>query len=470
MRIRTIHLYVGTICGIATALACTINWNTLSGLQIAAWQGLAALIFLGIVSESLAISFKVGTSSGQASITFLPLLAGMVIFGTPATVIFIATTGLVGEFLIRRKPVVRGIFNNAQWVLSTIVGGWVFTELGGVPLHVPGVGLREVVRPFVGFTLTFLALNHGAVALAISLSQGERFTKVLSAVLGPTGTNLLYDLLVSPLALGVAILYQRVEAFGLVVSLLPLLFVRGSYLTSLRLQQANRDLLKALVMAIETRDPYTSGHSLRVQALAKRISLAIGLSGRRAEAISTAALLHDVGKIDAVYSEILRKPESLSAEERRVIESHVTKGVELLTSLSSFPSEVVLAVRHHHEREDGKGYPDGLAGDAIPLGAKVIKVCDAIDAMLSDRPYRSALSLDQVKEQLITYAGIQFDPDVVRCVVASTVLEDHRDDVAGWRSLESGSPSCAPDNGAADSPLSSIGRLGRRLVNRQVEA
>jgi len=153
-----------------------------------------------------------------------------------------------------------------------------------------------------------------------------------------------------------------------------------------------------------------------------------------------------------------------------VIESHVTKGVELLTSLSSFPSEVVSAVRHHHEREDGKGYPDGLAGDAIPLGAKIIKVCDAIDAMLSDRPYRSALSLAQVKEQLITYAGIQFDPDVVRCVVASTVLEDHRHDVAGWRNLESGSAAVQSETETIDSPLSSIGRFGKRLVSRQVEA
>jgi putative nucleotidyltransferase with HDIG domain len=354
--------------------------------------------------------------------------------------------------------------------VSTIVAGWVFKEFGGVPYHVPGVKLGEIIRPFVGFTLTFLALNHGAVALAISLSQGERFIKVLSAVLGPTGTNLLYDLLVSPLALGVAILYQRVEAFGLVVSLLPLLFVRGSYLTSLRLQQANRDLLKALVMAIETRDPYTSGHSLRVQALAKRIAVALGLSGRRAEAISTAALLHDVGKIDAVYSEILRKPDSLSAEERRVIESHVTKGVELLTSLSSFPGEVVSAVRHHHEREDGKGYPDGLRGEAIPLGAKIIKVCDAIDAMLSDRPYRSALSLPQVKEQLITYAGIQFDPDVVRCVVRSTVLEDHQEDVASWQDPGSAAVGVDSLDPSSENPFSSITRLGRRLVGKQIEA
>lgn len=465
---RGIHIYVGAVCLAAVVLLSHLDWSTLYQLPTTEWWGLAALIFLGLVSESLAISFKVGGSSGQASITFLPLLAGMVIFGTPSTVVFIVTTGVIGEFLIRRKPPIRAFFNNAQWIVSTIAGGWVFSELGGVPLYLPGSELRLVLRPFVGFTLVFLALNHSAVALAISLNQGEPFRKVLSGVLGPTGTNLLYDLLVSPLALGVAILYERVAAFGLVMSLLPLLFIRSSYLTKLRFQQANRDLLKALVKAIETRDPYTSGHSLRVSGLARRIAAALGLSSRRTDAIATAALLHDVGKIDAVYTEILRKPESLSAEERRVIESHVTKGVELLTSLSSFSNEVITAVRYHHEREDGRGYPDGLKGDEIPLGAKIIKVCDAIDAMLSDRPYRSALSLQQVKEQLITYAGIQFDEGVVRCVAESSVLEDHQRDMSSHRTgVETETAQASQEVAMGDNPLSHISRWGRRLVGRQ---
>ena len=117
----------------------------------------------------------------------------------------------------------------------------------------------------------------------------------------------------------------------------------------------------------------------------------------RIERIETAALLHDIGKIEAIYTEILKKPGDLSKEEREIIESHVTKGVELLTSLGSFPKEIIDAVRHHHEREDGKGYPDGIAGRQILLGARIIKVVDAIDAMLSDRPYRKALSIDELK-------------------------------------------------------------------------
>ena len=462
MRVRGVQLYVGTLCVFAIAALFTVDWGLLALLEVNDARGLAALILLGLVSESLAISFKVGKSSGQASITFLPLLAGMVIFGPPGAVVFIVTTGVVGEFFLRRKPPIRAVFNIAQWVLATILAGWVFVGFGGEALASPASPeIGGELFPFVAFTLTFLALNHSAVAFAISLSQGETYLKVLRVVLGPAGTNLLYDLLVSPLALGVAVLYERAGWSSLVIAILPLLFVRRSYQTSLQLIRANQDLLKALVKAIETRDPYTSGHSLRVSALARRIAVALGLPGRQVNAIASAALLHDIGKIDAVYVDILRKPESLSPEERQVIESHVTKGVELLTSLSSFSAEVISAVRHHHEREDGKGYPDRLRGEEIPLGAKIIKVCDAIDAMLSDRPYRSALSLEQVREQLLTYAGIQFDASLVATVVKSTVLEDHEEDVQeDARNDES--LSFSPDG--ADSPLRQNPERRRGLV------
>ena len=107
------------------------------------------------------------------------------------------------------------------------------------------------------------------------------------------------------------------------------------------------------------------------------------------------------------------------------MESHVTRGVQLLRDLSSVPEEVVRIVRHHHEREDGKGYPDGLLGDEIPIGSKIIVLCDAVDAMLSDRPYRGALPLAAVLEQLQQNAGRQFDHRVVRAATRSQVLAEY---------------------------------------------
>ena len=131
--------------------------------------------------------------------------------------------------------------------------------------------------------------------------------------------------------------------------------------------------------------------------------------------------------------------------ERRVIQSHVTTGVELLESLSSYPEAVLGAVRHHHERVDGGGYPDGLVGNEIPIGARIIKVSDAVDAMLSDRPYRKALQVEVVREELLEFCGTQFDPGVVHVILKTSVLTDHATEIleAGLNLAETihGSPS-----------------------------
>ena len=157
----------------------------------------------------------------------------------------------------------------------------------------------------------------------------------------------------------------------------------------------------------------------------------MGLSAAQAKDVETAALLHDIGKIDEIYLEILRKPGPLSVLERKMIQSHVTMGVELLESRSSFPESVLGAVRHHHERVDGRGYPHGLIGNEIPVGARIIKVADAVDAMLSDRPYRKALPLAVVREELIEFCGTQFDPGVIQAIMESTVVADHADEIIG---------------------------------------
>jgi putative nucleotidyltransferase with HDIG domain len=222
----------------------------------------------------------------------------------------------------------------------------------------------------------------------------------------------------------VAFLYVQFGIPGLLIILLPMLFIRYSYLTTSKLRESNADLLTALVKAIEIRDPYTSGHSLRVSQLAQSIAEELGLNRMAVDLIANAALLHDIGKIEAVYTEILRKPGKLTPEERAVMESHVTRGVQLLRDLSSVPEEVVRIVRHHHEREDGKGYPDGLLGDEIPIGSKIIVLCDAVDAMLSDRPYRDALQLSDVLEQLEMHAGRQFDHRVVRAATGTAILAE----------------------------------------------
>src|SRR5690606_1854542 len=258
--------------------------------------------------------------------------------------------------LLRERVLWRATFNISQNVLGIGAGALVYTSLAD-----PDSQTLQVVFAFTLLTLTAFAVNILTVSGHYAIRQGERFTNVIRGIFGTGGGNLLYGLLASPVALAAAILYRQFDIGGLLMLILPLMLIRYSYLSKVQLQQANRDLLRALVKAIETRDPYTSGHSLRVSSLARAIAEDLGLPRKKVEQVETAALLHDIGKIDMVYAPLIRKPGELTPEERAVIQSHATRGAELLRSLSSVDEEVIRAVRHHHERYDGSGYPDGLA-------------------------------------------------------------------------------------------------------------
>jgi putative nucleotidyltransferase with HDIG domain len=452
MSSRIVQAYVAIMCVAALAALYVTDWGSLALLNTGGLWGLAALVGMGLLSESLAIRLKLGSDAGNASITFIPLLASVQLFGPAAAVVLMFVTGTVGEFLVRGKALIRGVFNVAQWTLATFAAGTVFGLFGGIPLEsttgaAVGVELWGQILPFGLFAVVFLLVNHAAVSLVIALSQGLRFSAVMAQMVGHSGASL-PDLLISPIAIAVAFLYLQVGITGILVVFLPVVFIRHSYLTTSRLREANADLLKALVKAIETRDPYTSGHSLRVSYLARRISESLGLPRAVVEKVEQAALLHDIGKIDSVYTAILSKPDVLSGEERAVIQSHVTKGEELLRNLSSFPEEVILAVRHHHERLDGAGYPDGLAGEQIPVGAMVIGVCDAVDAMLSDRPYRAALSIPSVLQQLRDHSGSQFAPAIVDAILRSDLIAEYAEIVRASKNAVAADPSFGMRSGA----------------------
>ncbi len=424
--------YMVAVAGLAAVVLLKLDWTPIFVLSQTHLMGLGALAFLALMSESLAVSQVVGKTSGNSSVTFIILLACVLLFGPEATILLAVATGVVIEFAQRKKEWYRAAFNLAQYVVSTAAAGWVFTALGGAAspdqFVVPWV-------PFFAFGVVLILTNQTAVSVFLALREGLPFPRVYDQVSGGWGLSVLYDLLVTPIALVAALAYVKVQYWGLFAVMFVLFFVRRAYLINHQLQEANKNLLKVLIKAIETRDPYTSGHSLRVSALARRIAESMGVSVREADSIETAALLHDIGKIEAVYAEILMKPSSLSAYERAIIESHVQKGVDLLESLTSFNDDVIDAVRHHHERYDGTGYPSRIVGKSIPLGSRIIMMCDAVDAMLSDRPYRRALTIEEVREELIRHSGSQFDPDIVERVLGSRILETHAHEVVRAQGL-----------------------------------
>ena len=174
-------------------------------------------------------------------------------------------------------------------------------------------------------------------------------------------------------------------------------------------------VIESLTYALEAKDKYTAGHSHRVAELAFAIGKMIGLPKQHLEQLKCAALLHDIGKI-AVDKAVQNKPGKLTDEEYHHIMSHVRIGQEIVRPM--FNEEVADMVRYHHHHYDGHGYENHLSGEDIPLGARIIVVADAFDAMTSDRPYRPRMSTEQAMRELEKGAGTQFDPAIVSTVVA----------------------------------------------------
>jgi putative nucleotidyltransferase with HDIG domain len=170
----------------------------------------------------------------------------------------------------------------------------------------------------------------------------------------------------------------------------------------------------ALMRAIDDRDAYTGTHSEAVSDLARRVAKRLGIDGGEMWLLMMAARLHDVGKI-GVPDEILNKPGPLDEDEWKLMRRHAELGADIVSKVRGL-EPVARFVRSHHERWDGRGYPDGLAGSDIPLGSRVIGACDAFHAMTTDRPYRRRLGVDAALSELSACAGTQFDPGVVDAI------------------------------------------------------
>ncbi len=194
-----------------------------------------------------------------------------------------------------------------------------------------------------------------------------------------------------------------------------------------RLQQAIFQSLLGLANALEAKDPYTRGHSERVAELARRIALEAGVAPAAADTVARAGLLHDLGKI-AIPESVLRKPGALTGEEWAVMRQHPVVGAQIVAPLEFFADGAVI-LRHHHERQDGSGYPDGLRGDLIPMGSRIVAVADVYDALTSDRPYRARLSHAEAARLIDAEAGRTLDAHLAALCIRVTA------DVAAQRAV-----------------------------------
>jgi len=438
---KKIQTYVAAVVLAATALMM-FAWG-----QRTAFPGVWPSVVLLVIGFLLQVSATTARGGGaEGSLSFIVHQAGGVLFG-PFWGGLVAAVSTAFSQAVARREVIKALFNVSQRTLSLVVAILVYRALGGATppnFLVPGASLvpSEVLRGVLAFfssAFVYFILNTVLVSGAVAITKGKSIRQVWTTsslwVLG-------YDIGASSLTLLVCWIFLRFDSrdglakLGFLAVFLPIIAARHIYaklntLQSLydeldgayeKLEQNVREQLEMMVKSIEARDPYTSGHSRRVAALSKAIAQDLAVDATKLDEIENAALLHDVGKIHAEFAPLLSKEGRLTEEEWEIMKTHSAKSAELVGLFSRFRGTVLESVRWHHERWDGKGYPDGIAGEAIPIGARIIMIADTIDAMSTDRPYRKALSFEKVVSELIKYRGIQFDPALVDVTVNSVTV------------------------------------------------
>lgn len=376
----------------------------------------AALSFGAVAAASQALSYERPVASASGSAAFLPFLVVVTLAPHWTGLVGAGAGMLVAELAVRRAPI-KALFNVSQTVAAAGFAILTYTLLGG------GSPLTSGKLSVLGLAValpTYLLINSLAIGGVIAVSTRQRFVPLF---FGQTARTVLYDLLALPFVYVFAWLYVQFGVPAAAILAIPLLGIRELYKTNYQLQQTNRELLELMVAAIEARDPYTSGHSRRVAANARLIAEFIGLPRKQVERIFVAALLHDVGKIHEVFGPILSKPGRLTESELEIMKTHSTRGAELIQNVSQL-RDIIPVVRNHHENWDGSGYPDGIAGESIPLGSRIIMIADTIDAMMSDRPYRAALTPLQVRAELVRMRGLQFDPSICDSLLNSPMWQE----------------------------------------------
>jgi len=441
---RAVKVYVATM--VALSVVLVVLTSTFASPSPDLW----ALFSLALVGCLLEVSGTRSNRGGVAgSLVFVFHLAIGLILGAFYGALTAGFVKVVSQLYQRTTPF-KAVFNIAERVVSVSLTFTVYHVLGGIhppQFLMPSGGGPEVefnralleIGIFLISALVYFVANSLAVNSAVALAAQKPFWSTWRSntvwVLG-------YDLAASLLALLVVGGFARsqsgagIERLGFLVVVLGLILVRHIYgkLNTVQdlyqeldrayeeLELNVREQLAMMVKAIEARDPYTSGHSRRVCGLSRAIAIDLGLSAQEIEDIENAALLHDVGKIHAEFAPLLQKEGKLTDEEWEVMKTHSAKSAELVSSFSRFQGYVVACVRHHHERWDGRGYPDQISGEDIPLGARIITIADTVDAMTTNRPYRNALPLEVVLSELNKGRDTQFEGRLVELAVNSVTV------------------------------------------------
>jgi putative nucleotidyltransferase with HDIG domain len=387
-------------------------------LAFAQWHSSDPIKFICyLIAALLASPLKVSLPGveGTMSVNFLFTLLGILELSLPETLL-IGVASTLAQFYwkpARRLKLVQLVFNLSQVTVSSAVAYGAYRLVVISILHAPGP-LALLVAAIIHF-----ACNTGAMSTIIGLTEDKPIPNVWTEIylwsfpyyiVGAAAAGLVHflnahigwqsSLLVLPP------IYLMYRSYRLYLGKLETEKRHAEQVSSLHLRT-----IEALALAIEAKDETTGEHLQRVRVYAMELARDLGLSEDETEALRAASVLHDIGKL-AVPEHIISKPGKLTPEEFEKMKIHPIVGAEILEQVD-FPYPVVPIVRAHHEKWDGSGYPNGLAGEAIPIGARILAAVDCLDALASDRQYRKALPLDEAMAKVVADAGKSFDPQVV---------------------------------------------------------
>jgi putative nucleotidyltransferase with HDIG domain len=410
---------------LATVAFLLASALVLMGYPLGNIWAIAALSGAAMIAERGKIELS---SSGTASISLFPQLIAAVLFG-PLAAMVVSVASMLGDF---PRPYVRWL----TYVSGRSIGA---ACAGLVAFHILGShsDTTRLAVATVGAVLMAQASDVAFGALLFKL-RGHGNPLTLIRTLGPLLVTALplYAPVVALLVVG----YEQVSPWTLPLFLAPALAAQRAFLmyqdqrrlaedlveANLQLERANLSFASALVATLDARDRYTAGHSAAVAIYARDIAERLGLEPREQQLVHLCGLVHDIGKI-GLPPGLLEKPGALTLDERRQMEEHSVIGERILAKVDDY-AEIAKIVRHHHERVDGQGYPDGLVRDETPLLSRIISVADAYNAMTSDRPYRDAMPSQVARLRLAQAVESQFDTMIVAAfeAILAGATEDYR--------------------------------------------
>ncbi len=372
------------------------------------YSNIIFFIMLTALAESLTVEFK----KISFSTSFVITIASYILFGPYQSILILFFGFLFRILKIEKKqyihvfntPLYGTIFNCCAIILPMIVGSYFYILCGGT------FGVDDISKNLIQliiFVLIHFMINILIISKLMSIYTEKKLTFCFIENLK---IGFLNSVLMMPLGVFLAIIFIKYKYSGIVFIVFSLLLVRYTLVLYSDSKSQFIDTVEALMNAIDARDQYTEGHSRRVAEISVAIGKELKYNQWSIEELNIAAMLHDVGKI-GVSDAILNKPGKLTDEEFDAIKEHPEIGIKIIKDIKNI-DYVYPVVRNHHERYDGKGYPDGKKGDELPLNVYIVQLADTVDAMASDRPYRKGLSESIILEEIKKYSGTQFHPKV----------------------------------------------------------